>query len=505
MPQIEVRRLRYRGEASFAGRVEQAVGDALRTETSDDGRLILVRQFALGRIGAGERGAQRAAAKAWRDLVGGARHGGESGAEAANCVWFASPAEARALILRELARGRTPFAWFWALAVPDWRRMTLAQYLDHRLAGALADPWGEALAELVEEALAADTAEALATAILAKIPPGASTLAMPATPPPPESGGAPCAQSDPAQPDAVQPDRDTALAVVRTVPAPLLAAIERLATRAGALQLIEALAHALVRRLHPALALAPRRLASVSALVIELLRSGASRHAAQPATAPPHLRAAPSPREETNPEPAPPHSPRRDEVHARPEPGTGQADAPPHPSAPEPEPAPLAPHEERPSAAAGLFLALVPLIRLGWREWLADNPDWLLHQPGARLLRAIAHHHRVSAEDAIWPLLPPIDLTSEPPAELTEALALWRKGLDGWLRRNAQLNLAELVLRPGWLLPGPDTTIVRFPLERIDIRLRRLALDSDPGWVDWLGHSYRLVYRDRPLTGPQLP
>jgi hypothetical protein len=61
------------------------------------------------------------------------------------------------------------------------------------------------------------------------------------------------------------------------------------------------------------------------------------------------------------------------------------------------------------------------------------------------------------------------------------------------------------VLRAGWIAPGDETTIVRFPLRAIEIRLRRLALDADPGWVDWLGRAYRVVYRDQPLLGPQLP
>jgi hypothetical protein len=156
------------------------------------------------------------------------------------------------------------------------------------------------------------------------------------------------------------------------------------------------------------------------------------------------------------------------------------------------------------SQAAGLFLAIVPLIRLGWRDWLAKRPELLLHQPGPRLLRRIAAHHRVPASDPVWDNLPPIDPDYEPSPEIEQALALWRDGLDGWLRRKARLRLSDLVLRRGWILPGIETTFVRFPLDAIEIRLRRFALDSDPGWVDWLGHAYRVVYRDRPLLGPQI-
>ena len=116
----------------------------------------------------------------------------------------------------------------------------------------------------------------------------------------------------------------------------------------------------------------------------------------------------------------------------------------------------------------------------------------------------IAAHYRVRAADPLWHALPPVEPAEDLPRELVGALHFWRAGLDGWLRRKARLRLADLVLRQGWILPGVEATLVRFPLDAIEIRLRRLALDGDPGWVDWLGHSYRLVYRDRPLLGSEL-
>ena len=508
MPQIEVRRLHYRGAASQAGRIEFAVGEALRTETADDGRLVLVRSLRLGRIGFGERGASRAAAAAWRDLIGSARHGGSSGAESANCVWFASPAEARALLLGELARGRMPFGWFWTLAVPDWRRMTLGQYLAHRLKAALAEPSDEAIAALLDEALAADAAEALVAVILAWMPSGSPavpltpvarspTEAMARTAPP--IPGARREESDEA-------DRTAALEVLNSVPPPLQAVLARLADRSAA-ALLEPLVRGLVRRLYPALALAPARIASVARLVIQALRSGEGRFTFGRTVLPPAGAAAVAPltgppgREARSTDPPPgdpagePSLSERQAVLA--DGSSGPAEALARPPAPE--------GRELASAAAGVFLAIVPLVRLGWREWLADRPGLLLYQPGARLLHRIAAHHRVPPGDPVWRVLPGFDHETEPPGAVDEALALWRAGLDGWLRRKARITLASLVLRRGWLLPGPETTAVRFPLGGIDIRLRRLALDSDPGWVDWLGHSYRLVYRDRPQVGPQEP
>jgi hypothetical protein len=509
MPQVEVRRLHYRGAASQAGRIEFAVGEALRTETADDGRLVLVRSLRLGRIGFGQRGASRAAAAAWRDLIGSARHGGSSGAESAGCVWFASLAEARALLLRELARGRRPFGWFWTLAVPDWRRMTLEPYLAHRLEAALAEPSGEAIAALLDEALAADAAEALAAAILARVPAGSA--AVPVTPvarSPTEAQGRPAPPiSGTLREESDESDRRAALEVLHSVPPLLRSALGRLTDRSSAAALLEPLARGLVRRLHPALALTPARIARIARLVVQALRWGEVGLAHGPTVLPRAGEAAVasltglSRREarSTDPPPdAPAGAPSPPDRRPAPADGSsGLAEALSRPPAPE--------GRELASAAAGMFLAIVPLIRLGWREWLAERPDLLLHQPGARLLHLVAAHHRVPPGDAVWRVLPGFDLEAEPPGAVDEALALWRAGLDGWLRRKARITLAGLVLRRGWLLPGPETTAVRFPLGAIDLRLRRLALDSDPGWVDWLGHSYRLVYRDRPQVGPQAP
>lgn len=508
MARVEVRQLRYRGEPAKAGRVEFAVTDALRTEVVDDGRLVLVRSFRLGRIGLAERGASRAAASAWQAIRQGARHGGASGAESANCVWFADAAEACMLLMRELASGRTPFAWFWTLAVPDWRREPLAQWLGRRLDEAACDASGEAMAALVAEAMAAGCVEPLAAEMLARIPP-VPAGELPATDRDADAGER-SGKTGPSLDRAVQPAEDTAgqavaLAIVPSIPAPLRAVFATLAARAEFAGFVATLARGLIRRAHPALALAPARTAALADAVVRVLRFGEPFAAARPGSS-------------------------ATTVGERPSSGPGVAgeDPPPptgRPLPPAPKAAPVAaiappPVAERPadavqaaagigpaelrSAAAGLFLVIVPLLRLGWREWLIERPHLLLHQPGPRLLRRIAAHHRVPGSDPLWNQLPPVDPADEPPPELEQALRLWRKGLDGWLRRKARLRLADLVLRQGWILPGVETTLIRFPLEAIEIRLRRLALDGDPGWVDWLGHSYRLVYRDRSLLGSDL-
>ena len=83
--------------------------------------------------------------------------------------------------------------------------------------------------------------------------------------------------------------------------------------------------------------------------------------------------------------------------------------------------------------------------------------------------------------------------------------ASWRIGLDRWLERRARIKLARLVWRPGWLRVTDERLIVRFPPAAADIRLRRRALDVDPGWTDWLGLAVRYLYAERNRCERALP
>jgi hypothetical protein len=156
---------------------------------------------------------------------------------------------------------------------------------------------------------------------------------------------------------------------------------------------------------------------------------------------------------------------------------------------------PLAPDlsQERRSDAAGLWLAIPALIHMGFREWLEARPALLYDDPGQVLIRTVAERHRVMPDDpALAPLAFP-DGEFEPPAWAL----IWRTGLDRWLRRRARVPLARLVWRGGWLRLADDRLVVRFPPQAADIRLRRHALDVDPGWTQWLGLSVRYLYSER--------
>ena len=75
--------------------------------------------------------------------------------------WFASRAEARRLLLAALLAGRRPEAWYWRLAVPDWRGRPLEPWLGALLSDALAGDGEPGLLDIVTLAVEADAVEIL--------------------------------------------------------------------------------------------------------------------------------------------------------------------------------------------------------------------------------------------------------------------------------------------------------------------------------------------------------
>jgi hypothetical protein len=63
-----------------------------------------------------------------------------------------------------------------------------------------------------------------------------------------------------------------------------------------------------------------------------------------------------------------------------------------------------------------------------------------------------------------------------------------------YLRRYCRISLRSLIQRPGRVVMTVTHWDVIFDLNQIDLRLRRIALDSDPGWVPWLGRVVQFHY-----------
>lgn len=511
MSEIVVGNLRYCGDPVAATMVDSLVSDALRTTVHDDGRLVLVRRLALGRFGLsqGSRSVSERTEAAWRNLVGHACHGSSSSAASAECVWFHSSAEARTYLMRELAAGRPAFAWFWRLAVPDWHGQPLSGWLQERFTAAMATGDGTALLEMIEASLAANCGTAVSEAIAAVVSLISPATSLPLTTPSTIEialGDLAESESEGVSIATQTAIRRIASTIASRLPSGFRLVLGEVSTRPGGTRLISELARVLLRRYHPEVLLD----AALAEQAVSILG-----HLLADPSPPPHVQAQ---RDPVTPEPveqsALPHaeaklSPKADRPAAQEQAGgaSGQASDLAEHLAFAPQPSPSRPDIVHPTFElatrhAGLFLAIPTLVRLGWREWLLQRPELLPLQPGSALLHHIARRHRVPPGDPLWQLLGEVEAENQ--ALLEPLLGLWRRGLDGGLRRYAKLRLHDLVMRPGWVSQTPERLVVRFRLEAIDLALRRRALDSDPGWVDWLGLSLRYEFRDRALTGEHL-
>lgn len=181
-----------------------------------------------------------------------------------------------------------------------------------------------------------------------------------------------------------------------------------------------------------------------------------------------------------------------------------------------------------PTACGGLLFLLPVLARLGLPRWAgaasADPADWTRAVLSAALERLDA-----PGDDPMWQLVacpaPPCRIDADAPASWRELLAaprgapsmplaqalataaspseqarLWLTAVRRWLRRGARIGLASLVLRPGWLSLTPTHADVHFRLAATDLRVRRIGLDIDPGWLPWFGRVVAYHYRDAPAS-----
>jgi hypothetical protein len=168
-----------------------------------------------------------------------------------------------------------------------------------------------------------------------------------------------------------------------------------------------------------------------------------------------------------------------------------------------------------PSDFAGLLFIVPILQRLGFAEALCSEPFLLDIGFPVRLMRFIAKQVRARSDDPILSgfedynpsaSLPAARTIPEPVREilmfpaprasLDSLLLLWLTAIRRWSRRHARMGLVSLTRRPGSVARSRTHLDITFDLRKADVRLRRLALDVDPGWVPWLGCVVRFHYLD---------
>ena len=172
------------------------------------------------------------------------------------------------------------------------------------------------------------------------------------------------------------------------------------------------------------------------------------------------------------------------------------------------------------------FALLIPLLqRLDLAALLAANESLLALDLPRRLLQAMAERLHLAANDPLHQLWVGVEPLADTDLEAIKIPPSWRQwatvsgrplrrfdptnsaitlpqlinllqGLAAlWLRRHCRLSLRSLINRPGRVILTATHWDVIFDLNQVDLRLRRLALDVDPGWVPWLGRVVQFHYR----------
>ncbi len=105
---------------------------------------------------------------------------------------------------------------------------------------------------------------------------------------------------------------------------------------------------------------------------------------------------------------------------------------------------------------------------------------------------------QLSLQPETWPK----GFTVSYPATLGSGyfLRVWIVAVKRWLWQTGRLTVSEVINRNGRVWLTRTDLDVTFPLAAADLRIRRIGLDIDPGWLPWFGETGRVVrfhYRDR--------
>ena len=131
------------------------------------------------------------------------------------------------------------------------------------------------------------------------------------------------------------------------------------------------------------------------------------------------------------------------------------------------------------------------LARLG----IADQQFRLLFL--ARLFLRIARYAGIDEGDPIL-LWAEITRNESEPEEIPDRLLrLWLIKIRRWCWRNGRITVREIVRRHGYVTLTRTDLDVALSIDSADIRIRRIGLDLDPGWVPWFGRVVRFHYRYR--------
>jgi hypothetical protein len=120
------------------------------------------------------------------------------------------------------------------------------------------------------------------------------------------------------------------------------------------------------------------------------------------------------------------------------------------------------------------------------------------HQPSpqslAQLFQRIARYAGIKPEDPIllWTWLIPGQTGSE--AINGRMLCAWLRKIRRWCWRNGKIGLRAIVRRPGLVTLTRTDLDISLSIDSADVRIRRIGLDLDPGWLPWFGRVVHFHY-----------
>ncbi len=96
----------------------------------------------------------------------------------------------------------------------------------------------------------------------------------------------------------------------------------------------------------------------------------------------------------------------------------------------------------------------------------------------------------------------PTSLSDSPTGSIDHEYLLraWAIAVRRWCRRVGRININTVVNRTGRVWKTRSDLDVTLPLAAVDLRIRRIGLDIDPGWLPWIGKHglvVRFHYNDR--------
>jgi hypothetical protein len=115
----------------------------------------------------------------------------------------------------------------------------------------------------------------------------------------------------------------------------------------------------------------------------------------------------------------------------------------------------------------------------------------------ARLFFRLASYAGIADDDPILLWAHVIEAENEPEEIDARFLRIWFLRVRRWCWRNGRLTVRDIVIRPGYVTLTRTDLDVTMYLDSADVRIRRIGLDLDPGWLPWFGRVVRFHYRYR--------